>query len=121
MPSGFPSSLPMGGLHVKMDQSGCSVTQAPGYPVDMQAASPLLMAVMGLLAKKERESEDDKDQKPEKTLRSGSRDLQQDTAASSSHGNQSEQPKTDTSKEQPKKKQKKQKTETKIKRRGKKF
>ena len=51
----MPSGLPMGGLHVKMDHSSCSVTQAPGHPVDMQAASPLLMAVMGLLAKKDRE------------------------------------------------------------------
>ena len=75
---------------------------------------------MGLLAKKDRENQEDKDRTPEKNQSSGSSGLQQDHATSSNE-NQSKEPKTDVSTEQPIKKQKKQKTNKKMKKRGKKF
>lgn len=53
--SGANAEMPMGGVHLRMGSDGVNVTSAPGYPVDMQAASPLIFAVMNMLARKDRE------------------------------------------------------------------
>lgn len=49
------SSMPMGGMHIRMGPNGVTVDRAPGLPVDLNAANPILAAVFAVLNRSDAE------------------------------------------------------------------